>query len=282
MLRRKPGLGVLSVSRSVLLFRASADSSTASCVFHCDFAWSRTRSMFHAATSASKGVPSWNATPGRSLKTRVFGSGCSHDSARSPTIFCSPVFGSASSKRTRVLYMASWPAMNGWLERWGSRLGYVQLIDWTKVPPRLMAEGWALATGARAARSAAPAPPRPVRKERRLDSPRFDLWLIDPSFPVKSGVRRQHADSRMAPPVPEAVDAGTCLSHPSCRRPLCPPCRSSTGARRSTCSRFRKSGGSGISPASRRIVRAACPRTIVPTRGESVRSGPWSMASAAL
>ena len=140
MLRTKPGLGALSDRRRVLLFSASADSSTASCVFHCDLGWSRARSMFHAATSASAGLPSWKVTPCRSLKISVFGSGCSQDSARSPTTFCSPVLGSASSKRTRVLYMASWPAMNGWLERWGSRLGYVQLKDSTKVPPRLMAE----------------------------------------------------------------------------------------------------------------------------------------------
>src|SRR5262247_4676833 len=135
--------------------------------------------MFHAATSASKLLPSWKVTPCRSLKTIVLVSGCSHDSARSPTTFCSPVFGSASSKRTSVLYMASKPAMNGWLERWESRLGYVQLIDSTKVPPRLMAPAdWASAVGAPEATSAAAAPPTPARNERRLTGGRFAVSLI--------------------------------------------------------------------------------------------------------
>src|SRR5262245_64423806 len=124
--------------------------------------------MFHAATSASKLLPSWKVTPCRSLKIIVLVSGCSHDSARSPTTFCSPVFGSASSKRTSVLYMASKPAMNGWLDRWESRLGYVQLIDSTKVPPRRMAwADWPNAVGEPEASSAA-APPTPARNERRL------------------------------------------------------------------------------------------------------------------
>src|SRR4029077_13079988 len=122
--------------------------------------------MFHAATSASKLLPSWKATPCLSLKIIVLASGCSHDSARSPTTFCSPVFGSASSKRTSVLYMASKPAMNGWLERWESRLGYVQLIDSTKVPPRLMAPpGWASAAGAPGGTSAAGGAPPPAGDE---------------------------------------------------------------------------------------------------------------------
>src|SRR5262247_456305 len=121
--------------------------------------------MFQAATSASKLLPSWKETPWRSLKTIVLVSGCSHDSARSPTTFCSPVLGSASSKRTSVLYMASNPAMNGWLERCESRLGYVQLIDSTKVPPRLIVAGWASAAGAPGAQSAAAAPPTPARNE---------------------------------------------------------------------------------------------------------------------
>src|SRR4029453_5469550 len=125
--------------------------------------------MFHAATSASKLLPSWKVTRCRSLKTIVLASGCSHDSARSPTTFCSPVFGSASSKRTSVLYMASKPAMNGWLERCESKLGDVQLIDSTKVPPRLMAgAGWASAAGAREASSAAAAAALPVHHERRV------------------------------------------------------------------------------------------------------------------
>ena len=135
--------------------------------------------MFHAATSASKLLPSWKMTPCRSLKIIVFASGCSQDSARSPTTFCSPVFGSASSKRTSVLYMASKPAMNGWLERWESKLGYVQLIDSTKVPPRLMAgAGWASAAGAREASSAAAAPPMPVSNERRLTDGRLEVSFI--------------------------------------------------------------------------------------------------------
>src|SRR5216683_2543923 len=105
--------------------------------------------MFHAATSASKLLPSWKVTPCLSLK------------------------------RTSVLYMASKPAMNGWLERWESRLGYVQLIDSTKVPPRLMAGAdCASAPGAREASSAAAAPPMPVRSERRLTGGRLDLSFI--------------------------------------------------------------------------------------------------------
>ena len=40
------------------------------------------RSKLNFAASALKSVPSWNFTPRRSLKTRVFGSGWVHDSAR--------------------------------------------------------------------------------------------------------------------------------------------------------------------------------------------------------
>src|SRR5262249_48018201 len=115
-------------------------------------------------------------------------------------------FGSASSKRTSVLYMASKPAMNGWLDRWESRLGYVQLIDSTKVPPRRMAwADWPNAVGEPEASSAA-APPTPARNERRLTGGRLASALIGrtPSR-SRTGCRRSGSRRSILRARPEAA-----------------------------------------------------------------------------
>src|SRR5215510_562600 len=82
--------------------------------------------------------------------------------------------------------------MNGWLERWLSRFGYVQLIDSTNVPPRLMAvAGCACGAGARGASSAATAPPSPASSERRVNPGAADSSVIGSSF--AGGARRRSA-----------------------------------------------------------------------------------------
>src|SRR5690349_5798036 len=63
-------------------------------------AGSRIQSKFFFTASASQGVPSWNFTLGRNLKTYVRLSGVVHDSARSGTIF------RLLSGTTRPLYTA--------------------------------------------------------------------------------------------------------------------------------------------------------------------------------
>src|SRR5262245_9209540 len=102
--------------------------------------------------------------------------------------------------------------MNGWLDRWLSRFGYVQLMDSTKVPPRLMAvAGCAIAADERDATSAAVAP-RPVSNERRVNSRALALSVIRCSFPSPKGAApaclalrvvrrpRQPGEGRECPP----------------------------------------------------------------------------------
>ncbi len=88
--------GALSRRRTVdsLTTSTSCTLTSSEDIDEIVLSWARIR--LKRTASALNGVPSWNFTPRRSLSTRVFGSGVSHDSA-------SPGFGfSFSSKRTRV------------------------------------------------------------------------------------------------------------------------------------------------------------------------------------
>jgi hypothetical protein len=60
----------------------STVSMLATSPLRTDFGSLFMRSKLNFAASALNSVPSWNLTPRRSLKTRVRGSGCDHDSAR--------------------------------------------------------------------------------------------------------------------------------------------------------------------------------------------------------
>ncbi len=80
------GLGPLVVNstvRSSIFFGMPAAFEYAR---SCDVS-ARARSKLNTTSSAVKGVPSWNLTPGRSLKRHVVGFTCVHDSASPGTCF---------------------------------------------------------------------------------------------------------------------------------------------------------------------------------------------------
>ena len=122
--------GPFRLNLTVRSSTTSTDAMSSSSPLRSDFGWLFIRSTFALTEAALNGSPSWYLTPDWSLKTTVFGSGCSHDFARPGAGFRSVPSRTSESK-------TPWYTWRSWddVDRCGSRVVISLLSAIRMVPP---------------------------------------------------------------------------------------------------------------------------------------------------